>query len=117
MTTLVIRWDSSDRSAIGQAKSTCTRSKRRKKSPSEVRLNAHRAQTSYENAREGKTKHRVWQRNTEKDQLVNHLVVTLGQIGNIDLDLRQGSHLLNACDKGRAEWLLMNIVQNIRQIN
>ena len=69
MTTLVIRWDCSDRSAMGHAVSTCTSSKYRKKSPSEVRRDAHRAQTLYKNTRKGNTEHRVRQQNTETDQM------------------------------------------------
>ena len=69
MTTLVIRCDSSDRSAMGHAVSTCTSSKYRKKSPSEVRRDAHRAQTFYENTRKRNTEHGVRQQNTETDQM------------------------------------------------
>ena len=69
MTTLVIRWDSSDRSAMGHAVSTCTSSKYRKKFASEFRRDAHRAQTWYENSRKGSTEGRVRQQNTETDQI------------------------------------------------
>ena len=69
MTTHVIRWDCSDRSAMGHAVSTCTSSKYRKKSPSEVRRDAHRAQTFYENTRKRNTEDGVRQQNTETDQM------------------------------------------------
>ena len=69
MTTLVIGWDSSDRSAMGHAVSTCASSKYRKKSPSEVRRDTHRAQTFYENTRKRNTEHGVRQQNTETDQM------------------------------------------------
>ena len=69
VTTLVIRWDSSDRSAMGHAVSTCTSSKYRKKSPTEVRRDKHRAQTFYENTRKSNAEHRVRQQNTETGQI------------------------------------------------
>ena len=69
MTTLIIRWDSSDMSAMGHAVSTCTSSKYRKKSPSEVRRDVHRAQTFYENTRKRNTEQSVQQQNTETDQM------------------------------------------------
>ena len=68
-TTLVIRWDCRDRSAMGHAVSTCTTSKYRKKSPSEVRRDAHRAPMFYENTRKRNTEHWVRQQNTETDQM------------------------------------------------
>ena len=54
---IVIRWDSSDRSAMGHAVSTCSSSKYRKKSPSEARRDVF-AQTFYENTRRGNTEHK-----------------------------------------------------------
>ena len=69
MTTLVICWDSSVKSAMEHAVSACTSSKYRKKSPSEVRRDAHSAQTFYENTRKGNTEHRVRQQNTDTDQM------------------------------------------------
>ena len=69
MTTLVIHWDSNDISAMGHAVSTCTRSKYRKKSPSEVKRYAHRAQMFYENTRKDNTEHRARQQNTETNQM------------------------------------------------
>ena len=47
----------------GHAVSTCTSSKYRKKSPSEVRRDAHRAQTFYEDTRKRNTEH------TKTDQM------------------------------------------------
>ena len=58
----------SDRSAMGHAVSMCTSSKYRKKSPSEVRREAHRAQTFYENTRKRNTELSVQQQNTETHQ-------------------------------------------------
>ena len=69
MTTLVIRWDSSYTSAMVHAVSTCTSSKYRKKPPSEVRRDAHRAQTFYGNTRKRNTEHSVQHQNTETDQM------------------------------------------------
>ena len=54
---------------MGHAVNTGTSSKYRKKSPSEVRRDAHGAQTFYENTRKGNTEHRVLQQNTETDQM------------------------------------------------
>ena len=54
---------------MGHAVSTCTSSKDRQKSPSEVTRDAHRAQTFYENTRKGNTEHGVRQQNTETDQM------------------------------------------------